>query len=534
MLLAAFSCAFLGTYLAVPPVVRLARRLGIVDHPAHRKRHERAVAYLGGVAVLGVAIPVSLAFARLLTAPAAGKVAFLVAGAAAAGALGLVDDWRPLRGRHKLVGQLLIIIPWVVFGFRFEVLDIPTLDPIDLGYWSIPLTVLWMVTACNAVNVIDGVDGLATSVIAPVVGTAALCALVLHDRVTLLVCVAALGSLLAFLRFNWSPARIYLGDCGSLGLGFLAAGLLLAVGQEPSTFDGVLPPPTRYPFEYRPQLATLAFLYPVFEILLSVVRRTLQGKAIGSADNDHIHHCLQRSGWRSTQICAAAATISILAGGAVAAAVRGLDALSALAIMAASLSIGVVLHVCGYPEQFFPSRVRLARSSFLMCRHFTAMQLLKLEVAGGLEEAFALLRQACEELGVARLELRVRDGDERQGRRSWSADGGDETQETPEETLALPDGSAEATWQFLAAEYPHDLEVEYRVRIHELVARFLERVRNAEAAERSDFVESSGDGAQAPSPAVSCQVIAARRAEDSGGGRSRSARPPLLPRHTPD
>lgn len=520
-----------ATLLVVPLATRAADRLGLVDHPAHRKMHPRAVPYLGGLAItLGSALPVSwLVFSYRDCSATLLKLGLLLGLASAAGLLGLLDDWKPLRGRHKLLGQVLVVIPFVVFGFRFEVLDIPTQEPISLGLWSIPLTVFWMVSVSNAVNLIDGIDGLASSVTAAVLASAAACAYILQDHLSALLSVIVLGALVGFLRYNWSPARIYLGDAGSLGLGMFTAGLFIALAQEPRIFDGAAPPQTAFLFEYRIQLVSLALLYPLMEIGLSVSRRTAQGKAIGSADTDHIHHCLQREGWTPPQICAVASLISALAGGASVAAVRELDALAAILIMLASLSAGVVIHVCGYPELFFLSRIREARSAYLMCRNFTSMQLLKLASTRSVGEILALLDQTCEELGLECLEMKLWTSEGRPVRHQWKRKPASGSGRIRWESARLPGVNYVAEWCFLPdSPAQHDLQVEYRVRMHEIVSRALHEIHTTSPGEKRRYCETD-EGATAPS-SVRCHELAARSSGNSNRAeqeRSTRSLPPV-------
>jgi UDP-GlcNAc:undecaprenyl-phosphate/decaprenyl-phosphate GlcNAc-1-phosphate transferase len=197
--------------------------------------------------------------------------------------VGLVDDLRGMSAFGKLGFQCLAALIVFLFGFRVEMLSLG-FGEFHIGWLSLPLTVLWIVGVTNAFNLIDGLDGLATGVALVALVTVSLAALQLGNIEVAVVCAALVGALLGFLRYNFNPARIFLGDSGSLLVGFLLA--VLSVHGSLKSTTAVL---TVVP------LAALAL--PLLDTALAVGRRWLRGVPLFGPDARHIHHQLLASGW---------------------------------------------------------------------------------------------------------------------------------------------------------------------------------------------------------------------------------------------
>lgn len=284
-----FLLAYL-TCVAVQPLVRrLALRLGFLDHPDLKRRtHTRAVPRLGGVGV----------FAALIVAASVGAVLdssghivtllpFVIAmavGAALLFAVGLADDIVGVPPLGKLVVQSAAALVVYAFGFRIEQLVLPPDQVFVLGWLSLPLTVVWIVGLSNAFNLIDGADGLAGGVAIIALFATAISAIVLNDRTIVWCSFALIGAMLGFLRYNWPPARIFLGDSGSLVVGFLLAVLTVKGMTRPS--DGSV-------YAIAP---IFALSYPLLDTGISILRRWLRGESLSRADGRHIHHQLQALG----------------------------------------------------------------------------------------------------------------------------------------------------------------------------------------------------------------------------------------------
>jgi len=293
----------LGTTLMLTPwVVMLARRIGALDHPSSRKLHSEPIPRIGGVAVFG-GFMAGLVYAAWVTGnlwvvPTGGTV-WRGFGLAAVGmfAVGLVDDIRELSFRWKLAAQIAAALLVWYFGFRIEVLSHPFGGTIDLGILSLPVTLIWIVGVTNAVNLLDGLDGLATGTAVIMTSAIAVIAFVNGDLGVTAVGVALAGSLVGFLWFNFNPARIFLGDSGTLFLGFVLAVSCVSGNQKGPAAVAILAP-------------LLVMGLPVLDTAFAVVRRlhrlSSSGRETGNPwryvlrnidhvflpDRGHIHHRL--------------------------------------------------------------------------------------------------------------------------------------------------------------------------------------------------------------------------------------------------
>lgn len=264
---AGYSWIFLGAVfvamLAVPRFARLAVAKGIVSRPGGRQNHARTTPMLGGVIVFGVVA------AGLLAIGLAGDT--LAFGALAGGALvfgvGLIDDVRGVPPRAKIAVQALAGAILLMSGFELESLSLAPLGSIELGYFGPVLIVGWVVIGTNAFNIVDGLDGLAASI-------ALLAALTFAVFGVWSVAMLALaGGLMGFLYYNLPRARVFMGDAGSLFLGFMvSAGVLL------------LPADKLVPY------GLAIFAYPIGDVVLTVTRRIVRGQPIFRPDRSHIHH----------------------------------------------------------------------------------------------------------------------------------------------------------------------------------------------------------------------------------------------------
>src|SRR5213594_1141901 len=211
-----FGLALLLSLYSVPMARRAALQFNVVDRPDGRLKHQaEPVPYFGGLAVY-VAFLISLA----LTFEFRQDVLGLILGGTLMVMLGLIDDFGVLKPWPKLIGQLIAVFVLIRSGIRIEIAALP--DWLDLL-----LTVLWMVGIINAINIIDVMDGLAGGVGLIACGWLFVVAAVNHDALVAVMTSALGGSLLGFLRYNFYPAKIYLGDAGSLFLGLMLAALAM-------------------------------------------------------------------------------------------------------------------------------------------------------------------------------------------------------------------------------------------------------------------------------------------------------------------
>jgi UDP-GlcNAc:undecaprenyl-phosphate GlcNAc-1-phosphate transferase len=311
-----FLVAFLVSLLATPLVRRLAVTHGVVDRPdAVRKLHAFPVAYLGGMAIFAAVLAAILAS---YISPEAMVIRYepvpiaILIGVVAIAVTGLADDlwgWDP---RLKIAGQLVAAAALAIQDVGVRVVD-GALGPFlgeasetlfelggiaiangDLYYWlGTAVVAAFVLGGCNAANFLDGLDGLLSGVVAVMaVGFLAISiAMAVHDGSSaaddslagarIVLSVALLGAVLGFLPYNFNPAVIFLGDCGSLLLGYLCVVVILMFGDEGKThlvFAGLI-----------------VFSLPIIDAALAILRRRLAGVPMSSADTNHIHHQLRRA-----------------------------------------------------------------------------------------------------------------------------------------------------------------------------------------------------------------------------------------------
>jgi UDP-GlcNAc:undecaprenyl-phosphate/decaprenyl-phosphate GlcNAc-1-phosphate transferase len=290
------------TWTLTPLVIRLAEWLGAVDRPGGRRTHSQPTPRIGGLAVF-LGFVAGLAAAAFFTGSlwSLPRVSVYWRGMVVAATfllvVGAIDDVRGITFRGKFAAQAVAAAAVWWCGFRIEILSNPFGGPIDLGPLSFPVTVLWIVGITNAVNLIDGLDGLAAGIALITTASVGLLAYVRGEFGVAAASLALAGSLVGFLRFNFSPARIFLGDSGSLFLGFVLAVTSVRGSQKGATAVAILAP-------------LLVLGLPLLDTGLAIVRRmyrlTLRGRATGHAlryvvrnldhvfqpDREHIHHRL--------------------------------------------------------------------------------------------------------------------------------------------------------------------------------------------------------------------------------------------------
>jgi UDP-GlcNAc:undecaprenyl-phosphate GlcNAc-1-phosphate transferase len=291
-----------------PLIIFLAHRNHWYDELNHRKIHTEDIPRLGGFGIfMGMLLSAVVAFAMSTGQPGlpaglpvdtAGVAGFwmlmvyfspVIGGMIIIHLVGLVDDFRNLRAILKLIIQIVAAIVVTLGPFRIERITVPFIwYTVELGLLGYPVTVLWIVAVSNAVNFIDGIDGLAGGSSAITVLFLAVIALLVGQGVTALLAIGIFGSLVAFLMFNGPPARIFMGDSGSYVLGF-------ALG----VFPLILADGTGNSLDMIPAITLLAI--PILDMATSVLRRMRRGKHPFSADREHVHHRLMDRGlgtWR--------------------------------------------------------------------------------------------------------------------------------------------------------------------------------------------------------------------------------------------
>lgn len=277
-----FLVAFLGTVMTTPVMRWLALRCKIMDSPGFRKVHRKPIPYLGGVAIF---IGFSTASLLFNTDP---QVTAIIIGALAVVILGVVDDARPLRASIKLLGQIAIASATYFSGVSIEYLTHPFGGVIQLGWMDFPLTLIWIVSMMNTVNLIDGLDGLAAGVSAISAMVITIIAVQTGHWSAAVLSVALAGSALGFLRYNFAPASIFMGDAGSMFLGYtLATATIIGVLKSVFTISIAIP--------------IIVLAIPIFDTAFAIVRRLRKGQPIFSPDKEHFHHQLLDAGLSAKQ-----------------------------------------------------------------------------------------------------------------------------------------------------------------------------------------------------------------------------------------
>lgn len=282
----AFLISLMVTASLTLAVRHLALRHGVVDRgQGSRRVHATPTPRLGGIAVvLGFFAPL----VGLLVVDSWVGIAFrsntplvfgLFGGGLAIALLGLYDDLRGSGAPLKLAVQLAVGLVLYRLGVRIELLANPFGVDLDLGVLSLPFTLLWLIGVVNAMNLIDGLDGLAAGVAFFAVATNFLLAISRGDLVMSLMMATLGGAILGFLIFNFNPASIFMGDTGSMFLGFVLAVSSVVTSTKSGTAVAMLVP-------------IISLGLPIMDTLLAMIRRTLIGRPMFAADKEHIHHRL--------------------------------------------------------------------------------------------------------------------------------------------------------------------------------------------------------------------------------------------------
>lgn len=283
-----FSLALLISYIVVPFICRWALELGLLDLPDTRKKHLQAVPRLGGIAIF-----IAWIFPVLVFSDMGREVRGIMAGSLVIFLTGLIDDVRGLSPLQKLMGQIGAgIMAITVGGIEISSLGVfPGLGTIDLPQWlAVPFTLFAVIGVMNAFNMIDGLDGLAGGIAFITLSAFTILGYLCESHMLVPSSLALLGAVLGFLKYNSFPARIFMGDTGSLTLGFIIAFTAIQLTQNPGdkTVDPLVP--------------ALLLIVPILDTIRVSCSRILRGRSPFSADRNHLHHKLLNLGFghRST------------------------------------------------------------------------------------------------------------------------------------------------------------------------------------------------------------------------------------------
>lgn len=288
-----------GVFL-VPLVISFSKKEGLVDLPNERKIHTTPISRIGGVAIWTSTMLTFLCLVFLSYYPYGSLLSGILLGSSLMFLLGLVDDIYNLDAKFKLFIQ--VSIATLVYLLGVQINSIPFFGGIDLGILSYPITLLWIVGISNALNFIDGVDGLAGSVTTVNAITLAIIAVAMTppNPIIALVGFILAGSMLAFLTYNFNPAKIFMGDSGALFSGFLLATISITGVMKAATFAILLP--------------FVVLAVPIMDITYSSLRRISKGKSPFVADAEHIHHKLMHAGFSQKKTVVILTSVAIIAG----------------------------------------------------------------------------------------------------------------------------------------------------------------------------------------------------------------------------
>ena len=288
-----FVIAFGGTLFLIPLVRKMSLRFQILDMPGKRKVHTKPVPTLGGIAIFIsfiAAVLFALCFNQEFRLEFAPYLMGLILGGAVVVVLGIFHDLNNLRPFVKLCGQILVGFLLFYFGLRIEYITNPFGGQIHLNLLtSLIVTVFWTVALINAVNLIDGLDGLAAGLTTISLLALLSIALFKHHLATIFLIAALMGTSVGFLKYNFYPAKIFMGDTGSMFLGFALACISILGYHKMVTSTALLIP-------------LIALGIPIFDTLLAVVRRLLKRHSIFKADKKHLHHRLLDMGLSHKQV----------------------------------------------------------------------------------------------------------------------------------------------------------------------------------------------------------------------------------------
>lgn len=299
------------TYAVTPIVVAASRKIGAVDIPGDRKVHAVPTPTLGGTAIfMGFVAAIAAASSLSEFAPSfrpttlwpPTEVVGIVVGASIVFAMGVIDDLRGVRAPVKFAGHLLAAGVVFLSGVRLQYFPFPGAGALSLSPdLSAIATVVWIVVIVNAVNLIDGLDGLAAGITAIAAGTFFVYSYQLTSHGLAaepnapLLTAAVLGTTLGFLRFNFNPARIFMGDSGAYTLGFLLA-VATAIGVGRTAPNNPFAESGAFLFYLPLAIPLIVLAIPILDTALAVVRRARRGGHIFHADKEHLHHRLLEIG----------------------------------------------------------------------------------------------------------------------------------------------------------------------------------------------------------------------------------------------
>lgn len=322
--LVAFAIALFFGWVLTPYVKKMAFRVGAVDRPDARKVHHVIMPRLGGLAIYAGFMAAVLSCMNITK-----DVVGVLLGGTVILIVGIFDDIYQLSAKKKLLGQIAAALVLILFDIRIEWFNNPFGGYFYLDYLSIPFTVFWVVSFTNVVNLMDGLDGLAAGVSAIASVTVILVALQQGFYPIAIITAALAGGTIGFMRYNFNPATIFMGDTGSLFIGYMLAAIsIFGAVKSAATIALIVP--------------AIALGLPIMDTAFAIARRYINGKPIFKPDKGHLHHRLLALGFTQRQ---AVILMYLISGGLCLSAVLftevdGVYAIVLLIIIVAAIFIG--------------------------------------------------------------------------------------------------------------------------------------------------------------------------------------------------
>ncbi|MFO7815714.1 MAG: MraY family glycosyltransferase [Halanaerobiales bacterium] len=291
-----FIISLIISFTLTPLAKKLANYYSVFDFPSKRRVNNRPVPNTGGIAIF-IAFIISYYIFNDHSLSTYG----IMLGATFIFSLGLIDDIFEISPLMKLLGQIGGALILIYYGVQINFITNPLGGMIYLGYFSIPITILWIVGITNTINLIDGLDGLAAGI--SIIATLTLFSVAMQEfrLIPAFLAIALAGSLSGFLKYNFHPAEIFMGDSGSMFTGYILAAISVTGALKSAAAVTIVVP-------------ILALGIPIFDTLFAIVRRIYHNKPIGKADRGHIHHRLMALGWSHRQAVIIVYGSSILLG----------------------------------------------------------------------------------------------------------------------------------------------------------------------------------------------------------------------------
>lgn len=272
------SITFLISLLVTPLVIRYSKKMNATDKPNPRKVHKAPIPTLGGLAIF-----ISFFAGLLIIQPSSSYHVAIIVGAVVIVLLGYFDDLYNLAARFKFIVQLAVAIMIVGWGgLQVDFINLPFGGQVNFGLLSSVVTILWIVGITNAINLIDGLDGLAAGVSSIALVTIGGMAIITGDVYVATLAFVLFFSTLGFLRYNFYPAKIFMGDTGALFLGYMISVLALLGFKNVTMISFVIP--------------IFILAVPISDTLIAMIRRYMNKQPITSPDSSHLHHSLLKFG----------------------------------------------------------------------------------------------------------------------------------------------------------------------------------------------------------------------------------------------